>query len=322
MSKKHLRTEEVLDLVEHQDAPKPSKEEASSEKSSCRATSCDPAAFRIWIAVFVIVIVQIVSTAFFSERIVQSLKEFEYAQRGGRETFELLNKAQILQVKGQIEEIKKFVENAEKNGANNPGQNNAPAADESKTMSMDEVSAITNGAYFQGNQSARIVAVEYTDPECPFCIRQSKDETLKKLLEKYPDQVKVAHKPMRAVDHPGSEAKSVGLLCAGKIAGADAYNAFYKGIMDRSTPQAAGSVSDLPAIAKEAGVNAKEFAACTEKKEEALAQYAANTAEGNKYGVNGTPGTMVIDTQTGKYQLIAGAYPFDTFDSAVAALLK
>lgn len=314
MPKKSIHAEEKVDAAFAE------KVENVETSSCCASGSCDPAAFRIWIAVFVIVVVQLVSTAFFSERIVQSLKEFQYEQRGGRETFDLLNKAQMLQVKGQLEDIKKYVEGAEKNGGQT--QNNAPAAGESKTMSMDEVASILKDAYAQGKESARIVAVEFTDPECPFCIRQAKDRTIDKLLEKYPDQVKAIHKPLRAVEHPGSEAKSVALICAGKIAGAGAYNAFYKGIMERSTPQAAGSLADLPAIAKEAGVDVKEFAACTEKKTDALAVYAANTDEGHKYGVNGTPGTLVIDTQTGKYQLIEGAYPFESFDAAVAGLLK
>jgi hypothetical protein len=36
--------------------------------------------------------------------------------------------------------------------------------------------------------------------------------------------------------------------------------------------------------------------------------------QGNKlFGVNGTPGNVIIDRETGKFELISGAYPVETF---------
>ncbi len=54
--------------------------------------------------------------------------------------------------------------------------------------------------------------------ECPFCIRQYHVTELgKKLAAQYGKDVKFAFKNNRGVNHPGTEAKAIGLLCAGKI---------------------------------------------------------------------------------------------------------
>ncbi len=175
--------------------------------------------------------------------------------------------------------------------------------------------------YFNRETKSRIIVAEYTDPECPFCIRQAKDGIMPKLLESYAGKVRVAHKPFRAVPHPGAEPKAIALLCVGKIAGAEAYNAYYDAMMDRSTQEKVMPVDSLASLAKELKIDEKAFSACYDGKD-TLAQYDVNTTEGRKYGVEGTPGTLVIDSETGKYELIAGAYPYESFQAAVDKLLK
>lgn len=295
-----------------------------AEGSACSGGKCGGCTgFRIWTAVFVVVLAQVVSTAFFSDlatkNTVEKMQEFEYSQRGGKETFDLLNKAQVLQLKGQIDQIKAYVEGAEKNGGSaTPG---TETATESKTMPKEEIEAIKKTSYFQGKEGSRIIAVEYTDPECPYCIRQSKDKILSQLLEKYDGKVQTAHKVFRAVPHEGAEPKSVALLCAAKQGGAKAYNAYFDAIMERSTQSKVMPVDELLPLAKEQKLDAKAFSACYDAKE-TVGEYDANTTEGQKYGVSGTPGTLIIDTETGKYQLVSGAYPIATFTAAVDALLK
>lgn len=290
--------------------------EGTSHSGKCKGAA------RIWTAVFVIVVVQIASTAFFSQQTLENIKKFEYEQRGGKETFELLNKAQMIQIKGQLDQIKSYVESAEKGGDTKNGATDSqtPSA-ETKTMSKDEVASIVKSSYFEGSENARVIAVEYTDPECPFCIRQSKDKILPKLLEKYEGKVKVTHKVFRAVPHPGAEPKSLALLCAGKLGGTQAYSAYFNALMDRSTQDKVMPVDEILPLAKELKLDEKKFAACYDSKE-LVSEYDANTTEGQKYGVQGTPGTLLIDTESGKYQLIAGAYPFENFDKAVSELLK
>jgi protein-disulfide isomerase len=43
-------------------------------------------------------------------------------------------------------------------------------------------------------------------------------------------------------------------------------------------------------------------------------------ALGALYGVNGTPTTLVINIKTGYYEIIVGAYPKETFDTAITTV--
>jgi predicted DsbA family dithiol-disulfide isomerase len=38
------------------------------------------------------------------------------------------------------------------------------------------------------------------------------------------------------------------------------------------------------------------------------------------FGVNGTPGNVIIDRETGNYRLVSGAYPVDEFVNAINEL--
>jgi hypothetical protein len=45
-------------------------------------------------------------------------------------------------------------------------------------------------------------------------------------------------------------------------------------------------------------------------------------AEGSsKFGVNGTPGNVLINTKTGKYEVVSGAQPEANFDAAITRLM-
>ncbi len=302
-------------------------EEVSNEAVNSAGSS---SSLSIWMAMLVVVIAQVVTTAVITDvnvkrtvdKTIEAMKNLEYQKVGDKETYELLNKAQQLQLKDQIEQIRSFVEQAEKkNPAGADSGSTETGSADSKVLSQEEIQAIAKTAYYDGAETAKIAAVEYTDPECPFCIRQAKDAVLSKLLEKYPEQVKVAHKPLKAVPHPGAEPKSLALLCVGKIAGAKAYNAMYAAMMERSTMESVMPVDSIPGLAKELKVDAKAFSSCYDAKE-TMGEYDANTTEGNKYGVKGTPGTVIFNVETGKYKTIEGAYPYENFEQAVEELLK
>ena len=51
------------------------------------------------------------------------------------------------------------------------GEQEAPP----KKLSQDELASIKKDAYIEGNKSAKITLIEYSDLECPFCIRQFKE---------------------------------------------------------------------------------------------------------------------------------------------------
>ncbi len=248
----------------------------------------------------------------------------EYEKAGGKTNYELLAKAQRLQMADQLPQIQQFI--ASKEGATpgtptttTSGTTVTPAA---KTITQDEIAALKKDAYIEGNKDALITLVEYSDLECPFCIRQYKDQTIKQVHDKYGDQVNSIFKNFRAVPHENAEIEANATLCAGDLGGTDAYVAYYGAIFTRTKGgNGTGFSKDaLVPLAKELKLDTKKFQACLDSRKN-IARFDAETAEGVKFGVQGTPGTVVINNKTGEYELIAGAYPFSEFDRIVTKLL-
>lgn len=74
--------------------------------------------------------------------------------------------------------------------------------------------------------------------------------------------------------------------------------------MDKSTND--GGVLDvakLGDVAKAAGVDVTKWQSCVDTKE-TLPRFSAQTAEAQKFGLGGTPGTLILNTKTGKYATI------------------
>ena len=247
----------------------------------------------------------------------------EYQKAGGKDNYDLLAKAQQLQMEDQIPQIKQFI--ASKDGVQPATASGAAAATDTvaaKTLTQDEIAAIKKTAYIEGNKDAIITLVEYSDLECPFCIRQYPDKTIEKIHEKFGDQVNSAFKNFRGVPHENAEIEASATLCAGDLGGTDAYVAYYKAIFTRSKGgNGTGFSKDaLVPLAKELKIDGTKFQACLDSKKN-IARFDAETAEGVKLGVQGTPGTVVINNKTGAYELIAGAYPASKFEEVINRLL-
>lgn len=245
--------------------------------------------------------------------------DIEYKKAGSKENYELLSKAQQLQMEDQIPQIKQFIASKGGKDAANKGEETAAAA---KTLTKDEIAAIKKTAYIEGNKDALITLVEYSDLECPFCIRQYKEGAIKKMHEKYGDKVNSTFKNFRGVPHENAEAEANALLCAGDLGGTDAYVAYYGAIFTRSKGGNGTGFSkdDLLPLAKELKLDGKKFQACVDSKKN-IEKFDAETAEGQKMGVQGTPGTVVINNETGEYELIAGAYPASEFERVIDKFL-
>lgn len=258
-----------------------------------------------------------------SKEVTDAYLALEYKKSGGKENYELLAEAQRLQLEQQIPQIRDFV----KKGASAPnpqaGSQDSGTASTPKKLSQDELASIKKDAYIEGNKDAKITVIEYSDLECPFCIRQFKESTIKKVHEKYGDKVNSVFKNFRGVPHENAEIEAVAALCAGQVGGAEKYATYYQTILGRSNGgNGTGFSKDaLVPLAKELGLDAKKFGACYDSKA-TLARYDAETSEGKKLGVQGTPGSVIINNETGEYELVSGAYPVSEFERVIDKLLK
>lgn len=268
------------------------------------------------------------------EKVVRdALLEHEYAKVGGKENYKTITDLQIEllkypQYEGNIDAQKEMLKNL-KNGTGIADSEPTVTATPAGSLSDEQKTKILESAVIEGNKEADIMVVEYSEMECPFCAQQYHDTKIKENLKsEFGDKVAFSYKNNRGVDHAGTEAKALGLLCAGKVGGDEAYVKFYEHVMDNTTlrPQnRSGSVfpvASLAEAAKAAGItDVAAWQSCVDNKE-MLAKFTAETNEAKSIGLSGTPGTLLFNQKTGKYTTISGAYPYENFQAAVNSLLQ
>ncbi|MBP6981593.1 thioredoxin domain-containing protein [Candidatus Gracilibacteria bacterium] len=249
-----------------------------------------------------------------------ALLELEYEKVGGQKNYDLISRYSQLQLKEQIPQIEQFL----KSGGDQAGtQNPQPTPSTTGTMTQENITNLKKDAAIEGDANANILVIEYSDMECPFCMKQYHDNQIsQKLSKQYAGKIAFAFKNNKGVNHKGTEAKAIASLCVQKISGNEKYIKYYRAIMDGSTNE--GGVYDvakLGSLAKSIGVDEKAFQSCFDTKAVNV-DFVRQTAEAGKYGLTGTPGTLIVNTTTGKYDTVEGAFPYETFTQKIDALLK
>jgi len=195
----------------------------------------------------------------------------------------------------------------------------APTADTANVTQGDaaKFAAIEKDGYIRGNKNARITIIEYSDMLCPFCKRHYNAQTLESLVTKYPNDVNMVFRQMPLPQlHPTAPIWSQGAVCAGQLGGADKYYEF----MAEAFVLNEFTAENVTAIAKAIGLNTSKFTDCLTS-EATIAKVNAQVQEGQSFGINGTPGNLVVDNQKGTYMLIPGAYPAETFEAEITKIL-
>ena len=155
-------------------------------------------------------------------------------------------------------------------------------------------------APFAGDKDAKVVIVEYSDFQCPFCAKGA--DLLKKIKQKYGKKVKVAFKNFPLPFHNHAEQAAVASLCANE----QSVDLFWKMHDEMFAHQDELDAEGLKKMAKKIGAKAEAFNACLDGKKH-LDQVKADMEEGKKIGVKSTP-TFFVNGQ-----LISGAQPVEVF---------
>lgn len=168
-----------------------------------------------------------------------------------------------------------------------------------------------------GSPDAPITIVEYSDYQCPFCLRhfQSTLPQLQAYIDA--DQVRYVFKdfPLYSI-HPQAQKAHEGSRCARELGGDEAYWAMHD-LLFANQEQWANNpdhVAVIKSLAVQAGLPQAEFDDCLDSGRYAEAVN-ADVAEGQGFGVNGTP-TFFINGQR-----LVGAQPFPLFEQVIQAIL-
>ena len=171
----------------------------------------------------------------------------------------------------------------------------------------------------KGDQRARLVLVEFTDFQCPFCARHTR-ETFPQIDTEYVKTGKLRYVtrefPLESI-HPQAFKAAEAALCAGD------QGKYWEMHGQLFVNQRALAPDQLAAHAKAIGLDEAKFTRCLEGGTKA-AKIRKDLAEGAKAGVTGTPAFFlgVADGTTVKVvRVIKGAQAFGSFKEAIDGAL-
>ena len=155
-------------------------------------------------------------------------------------------------------------------------------------------------APFKGAKDAKVTIVEFSDFECPYCARA--DETVKQLIQKYGDKIKLVYKHYPLSFHPNAPKAAEASICA-QQQGSDYFWKMHDELFANQRNLSIGVMKDS---AKKIGLDYEKFSQCLTSGKYA-AQVAADMQQGAAVGVNSTPVFFVNG------RILKGAQPFESF---------
>ena len=178
------------------------------------------------------------------------------------------------------------------------------------------------GDPFKGQPDAKVTLIEFSDSQCPFCSRHSRD-TLPQLEREYIASGKLKYVfrnfPIESI-HPQAFKAHEAANCAGE-------QGKYWEMHDRLfANQNALGLKDLPNHANALVLEMPKFQQCLDSGKYA-AKIRKDLADGQKAGVQGTPSFFVALTEPNDgmvkaVRVIRGAQPYTAFKEAIDSLLS
>lgn len=159
-----------------------------------------------------------------------------------------------------------------------------------------------------GDANAPLTLIEYTDFECPFCLRHL--ATMNQIKQDYAGKVRIILRHFPLSFHANAQKAHEASECA---ADQGKFWEMYNKIFEANEKGMMG-VQRWKDSAKELGLNTATFDNCLDSGEKA-GRVQDDLMEGQRAGVQGTP-TTFIDGQP-----ISGAVPYETFKQIVDQML-
>ena len=181
-----------------------------------------------------------------------------------------------------------------------------------------KVSASVDDDPFMGGENAKVVVIEFSDYECPFCKRHN-EQTLPSIKSEYLDSEKVKYvfrdfTPTLSNPsyHPNAVKAAIAAECVREVGGNSAYWEMHEAIFAN---QGSNSAENLKSLAQGLGY---DIGSCLDS-DKFKSEVEKDFADGQRYGIQGTPGFLI--GSNGNYRTLSGACPYSAFKQAIDAEL-
>jgi protein-disulfide isomerase len=171
-----------------------------------------------------------------------------------------------------------------------------------------------------GSPDAKIMLVEYSDLECPFC--KQFQSTLHQVMQNYGSSGKVAwvYRSFPIAElHPKAENEAEAAECANEVGGPNKFWAFIDKVYAVTPSNNGLDPAQLPVIAGGVGIDVSRFNICLSSgkyKDKVAADYQDAVSAGGQ----GTPFTVLV-TAKGNFPISDGAIPYDQLKQKIDQIL-
>lgn len=177
-----------------------------------------------------------------------------------------------------------------------------------RTEPSGELAPITGDEHIIGGDldKAKVVLVEYSDFECPFCAKHH--PSMQQLLDTFGDDVALVYRHFPLSFHPEAEPAALASECAAE------QGAFWE--YGDTLVENQDKLGDdyYVELAGDLGLNVNKFTDCYESEKYADA-VDEDYQSGITAGVKGTPATFING------QLVSGAVPYETLEEIVQSII-
>lgn len=258
--------------------------------------------------------------------------DFSILQSGWIENFNSMNEiyksdAYVKYATEQTEEAKKYFSEEKDTTSNDveitdedtteilPEDNSETENLAPEILDASEVAALKENGVTYGPADAKLTILEFADASCGYCKRQiGQDKTVDAVLEQFPNDINMIFKNFPIFNETAAEA----MACAEDQLSADNYHQYVISVFQADDASDANTLANLAASF---GADSNTIISCINNKEKAD-KVSATMSEGSKFGISGTPSSVIINNETGEYRLVPGAYPVETFVDYVNELLN
>ena len=173
-----------------------------------------------------------------------------------------------------------------------------------------------------GSAKARVLVIEYSDTECPFC--KNFHNTMLSIMQEYGKDEKVAwvyrHYPIPQL-HSKAPKEAEALECAGNLGGNSKFWEYTNKVYETTPSNNGLDLKELTNIATSIGLSASAFETCLNSGE-FTSRVNADVKNAGEIGINGTPYSAIMDTKNNKFYPVEGAYPYAQVKSVIDLILQ
>lgn len=183
------------------------------------------------------------------------------------------------------------------------------------TLSADDIAKLKVNGLAYGPENAKITILEFADASCGYCRRQiGQDQTVDAVMAQYPNDVNVIFKNFPIFNETAAQA----MACSEDYLSPENYHQYVIAVFQSDD---ATSVDSLANLAANYGADATTIANCVNNGDKAD-EVKSTMSEGQSFGINGTPSSVIINNESGQFSLIPGAYPVETFVETISSFLS